>query len=76
MAAAEASFKIWIVSISFGLKSRLAVVIKPSKEANYGRTVDILDEMTIDDVKHYAFIDISPEESQVIDLYLQKNGGK
>lgn len=54
----------------------LTVVIKPSKDANYGRTVDILDEMTINDVKVYAIVDITPEENQVLDLASQRNGGK
>src|SRR6476620_3702406 len=29
------------------------VVIKPTETANYGNTIDILDEMTISDVKRY-----------------------
>lgn len=51
----------------------LTVVIKPSKEADYGRTVDVLDEMTINDVKVYALVDITPEETQVLNLAAQRN---
>ena len=51
----------------------LTVVIKPSKDADYGRTVDVLDEMTINEVKVYAIVDISPEENQVLDLAAQRN---
>lgn len=51
----------------------LTVVIKPSKDADYGRTVDVLDEMTINDVKVYALVDITPQENQVLDLAAQRN---
>ena len=54
----------------------LVVVIKPNPEANYGRTVDILDEMTINKVERYAVIDITPEENTVLGLAAQRNPGK
>jgi len=42
------------------------VVIKPDQDATYKNTVDILDEMTINNVKRYAMIDITPQEYQVV----------
>ena len=42
------------------------VILKPSKDATYKNTVDILDEMTIDAVKHYALVDISSQEYEKI----------
>lgn len=51
----------------------LLVVIKPSKNADYGRTVDILDEMLINGVKRYALVDITPEENMVVEAGAQKN---
>ena len=42
------------------------VVIKPTKEATYKNTVDMLDEMTINDVKRYALVDIAEAEQLFI----------
>ena len=44
----------------------LVIVIKPSDEATYKNTVDILYEMTINNVKRYAMIDILDIEKQLI----------
>ena len=51
-------------------------VIKPGPEATYKNTVDILDEMTINDVKRYAMVDIAPVEVQLIKATEQASGGK
>lgn len=51
------------------------VVIKPDQDATYRNTVDILDEMTINGVKRYAMIDITPQEYQVVQA-TEKNSGK
>jgi len=42
------------------------IILKPSPDATYKNTVDILDEMTIDAIRHYALVDISPEEYKVM----------
>ncbi|MEJ7737530.1 MAG: biopolymer transporter ExbD [Chitinophagaceae bacterium] len=42
------------------------VVIKPHDESTYKNTVDALDEMTINEVKIFALVDISPVENQLI----------
>jgi biopolymer transport protein ExbD len=42
------------------------VVIKPDEEATYRNTVDMLDEMTINNVKRYAMVDITPQELEVV----------
>jgi len=38
------------------------VILKPTKDASYKNAVSVLDEMLIDDIKHYAFVDIDPSE--------------
>lgn len=38
------------------------VILKPTKDASYKNTVSILDEMLIDDIRHYALVDIDPSE--------------
>jgi len=42
------------------------VVIKPNEDATYKNTVDILDEMTINDVKRFAIVDITEDENKLI----------
>ena len=48
------------------------VVIKPTEEATYKNTVDILDEMTINAVKRFAMVKISETEKELV----QKTEGK
>jgi len=49
------------------------VVIKPGEDATYRNTVDILDEMTINNVKRYAMIDITPQELEVVKKVEESN---
>jgi biopolymer transport protein ExbD len=42
------------------------IILKPSRKASYKNTVDLLDEMTIDAISHYALVDISPYEFTII----------
>ena len=52
------------------------VIIKPTKDATYKNLVDILDEMTIDEVKRYALVDLSPDEYKFVQLTEDANGVK
>jgi biopolymer transport protein ExbD len=49
------------------LDKDFVVVIKPSENATYKNTVDILDEMTINAVKRFAMVKISDTEKQLIE---------
>jgi hypothetical protein len=42
------------------------VVIKPGPESKFVNTVDILDEMTISEIKRYALVDIADAELQLV----------
>jgi hypothetical protein len=45
----------------------VTVIIKPSKNSNYGNLVDILDEIKITGIKSYSIIDYyTPEESKLL----------
>jgi biopolymer transport protein ExbD len=44
----------------------LVVVIKPNEDATYKNTVDMLDEMTINAIKRFALVDITPQENQLV----------
>ena len=48
------------------LDKDLVVVIKPGELATYKNTVDILDEMTITNIKRYAMVDLFQAEKDLI----------
>ena len=52
------------------------MVIKPGPEATYKNTVDMLDEMTINDVKRYAMVDIFPTEIDLMKATEASSGVK
>lgn len=54
----------------------MVVVIKPTQDATFKNTVDALDEMTINVIKRYAMVDISPDEYTLVKLTEQANGIK
>lgn len=58
------------------LDKDFVVVIKPNKEATYKNTVDILDEMTINQVHRFALVDITDDENMLIKATEQRNGMK
>ena len=52
------------------------VIIKPDKDATYKNTVDILDEMTINQVKTYAMVKIFDQEYELIKATEERSGIK
>ncbi|PQJ12674.1 biopolymer transporter ExbD [Flavipsychrobacter stenotrophus] len=57
-------------------KDEATILIKPDSTSTYSDLVNILDEMTINGVKVYAIIDISPVELENIAATVAANGGK
>ena len=47
-------------------KDSLIVIIKPSKEATYKNSVDVLDEMTINKISRYEMVDLTKEEKEFL----------
>jgi biopolymer transport protein ExbD len=52
------------------------VIIKPDKDATYKNTVDILDEMTINQAKTYAMVKILDQEYELIQKTEETSGIK
>jgi biopolymer transport protein ExbD len=52
------------------------VIIKPTPDATYKNTVDILDEMTINQVRTYAMVKIFDVEYQLIKVTQERSGIK
>ena len=52
------------------------VIIKPSDDATYRNTVDMLDEMTINQVRTYAMVKIADVEYELIKKTEESNGIK
>jgi biopolymer transport protein ExbD len=48
-----------------GKRKDLILMIKPTPESNYQHLVNVLDEVLINDVKHYAVMDLTPQEKEV-----------
>lgn len=57
-------------------KDQLTVLIKPDKNSTYEDLVNILDEMSINDVRIYAIVDITDVDRQFITDTEQANGDK
>ena len=54
----------------------LFIIIKPDKDATYKNAVDVLDEMSIDDISRYAMVDPTPDEYNKIQATEQAGGVK
>lgn len=52
------------------------IIIKPSNDATYKNTVDILDEMTINQVRTYAMVNIGEVEYELVKKTEESNGIK
>lgn len=55
---------------------KITVLIKPDSNSTYNDLVNILDEMSINDVRTYAIIDITEVDREFIKLTEAANGGK
>ena len=59
-----------------GPKDEMTVLIKPDSNSTYSDLVNMLDEMSINDVRVYAIIDITPIDQGFIDETEKANGLK
>lgn len=56
--------------------SKFTVVIKPTNEATFENTVDILDEMEITGNKRFAIVDLMPQEKKAYDERIARPKGQ
>lgn len=59
---------------ALGAKDQATIIIKPDVNSSYEDLVNILDEMSINDVKIYAIVDITPVDKEFITATEQANG--
>jgi biopolymer transport protein ExbD len=50
------------------LDKDLMILIKPGQNSNYKAVINLLDEMTINDVKKFAIVDIHEDETKMLQL--------
>lgn len=63
-----------IASGALGAKDQVTVIIKPDVNSSYEDLVNILDEMSINDIRVYAIVDITPVDKEFIQMTEQANG--
>jgi biopolymer transport protein ExbD len=51
--------------MSPGKRKDLMLMVKPAPESNYQQLINVLDEVLINEVKHYAIMDLTPEEKDI-----------
>lgn len=56
--------------------SKFTIILKPTKEATFKNTVDILDEMEITGNKLYAIVDVQPQEEKAYEEKMKTPKGK
>ena len=52
-------------------RSDLMLIIRPMNDASYKSVVDVLDEVTINQVKHYSLVDITDAELQFVQRHVK-----
>jgi biopolymer transport protein ExbD len=61
------SFREYLASVKKLYGDKLVIVLKTTKESTYQSTVDVLDEMTINNIKQFVLVDLNKEEQEKLD---------
>lgn len=59
---------------ALGPKDQVTIIIKPDVNSTYEDLVNMLDEMSINDIRVYAIVDITPVDKEFIQMTEQANG--
>ena len=65
-----------VQSGGLGATDRIVILIKPDSTSTYKDVVDVFDEMTINDIKVYAKVDITEQDREFIKLTEAANVGR
>lgn len=57
-----------IIAFRKEMRDSSVIFIKPAEKAGYKNIVDVLDEMTINDIKKYAMLDLTKEEEEMLGM--------
>ena len=57
-----------IVAFRKEMNDSSVIFIKPAEKAGYKNIVDVLDEMTVNDIKKYAMLDLTKEEEEILGM--------
>lgn len=64
----DKSFRDYLIQVKKEVNdSSFAVIIKPLTSATYKNTVNVLDEMTINDIRRYSMVDANEHDQKIIE---------
>ena len=67
----DSSFQKSLIEANEKYKDQLYVYLKPAEAATYKNTIDLLDQMLINNISKYAMVDLFDIEKKIIDNFIK-----